>query len=167
TLKAFAVPLDPYHRSAAKTAHIVFGNALLTTIWYQGVNHSVYNTLVCDPCRFTLYIEPNPTAALSEAIWTSTGVSGVVNSEIFVNYLKKGTDAEYSEPYWLYYGYHKNRQPVLWNDAQLKRTQNMDQVRLWVRPDLDGVSVDHTVTVWTTFGYHGPLPEGFSALPPP
>ncbi|MBI2076816.1 MAG: carboxypeptidase regulatory-like domain-containing protein [Euryarchaeota archaeon] len=167
TLVAFAIPSEPYHESKPKTGHIVLGNALLTTIWYQGVNQSVYNTLVCDPCRFTLYLEPNPADILSEAIWTSGAGAGYINNEIFVNYLKKGTDADYAEPNWLYYGYHKNRQGVHWPEAQLKKMPNMEQIRLWLRPDLDGVSVDHTVTVWTTFGYHGPLPEGFSALPPP
>lgn len=166
-LKAYVVPDEPYHVSVPKTGHIVFGNALLTTIWYQGVNQSAYNQLVCDPCRFTLYMDPGPADILVEPIWNAGTGAGYINNEIFVNYLTKGTDAEYSDTYWLYYGYHKNRQPVHWPEAQLKKVTKMDQLRLWLRPDLDGASVDHTVTTWTTFGYNGVLPPTFTALPPP
>jgi hypothetical protein len=166
-LSPLAISAEPYHLSIPKTGHINAGNAALTTIWYQGVNQSAYNGLVCDLCKFTLFIDANPTAALAEAVWTGGASGPNINQEIFINYLTKGSEAQYAEPYWLYYGYHTNRAGHAWSESNLKRAQNMTEIRLWLRPDLDGISIDHRVTTWTTLAYHAELPEGFTALPPP
>lgn len=164
TLAALRVTQDPYHFTVNHVAHIVAGNALATTIWYQGVNESAYNSLACSPCRFGIYIDRGPADVLTEPVWERAVSAPYVNEMIFINFLKNGTDEDTANH--AYYDDFTNRQSVHWPESGLDELKDQDWIRMWVRPSLLAVSVDHRVSIWNTFAYEEPLSESFTALPP-
>jgi hypothetical protein len=127
-----------------------------------GLNNSAANQVRCDPCVATMRFDPHPMAALTQATWAPSS-NPVVNQEIWVIYYRNWTDTTNGID--IFNGYLSNKGNLGWGEAA-KQLTPLDSLRLHIHGGQYSVSVEHRVNVWTSFAYHAPFAEGFTALPP-
>lgn len=165
-LKPLAVSEEPYHAMIQRNALIHVDNWFVSQ--YQDhlvvyVN-STWNSVRCDRCWFVLHIEPNPEAVLSEVRWTPSG-NPAVNPEVQLWYNKEWSDSSAGT---YVCGVFSAKNPLIfpWPDACLSAAKKVDKIKLYILGSAYGVSLEHKVETYTTFGYNGDLPETYTALPP-
>lgn len=166
TLVPVAVAQDPYHDSVVSTAYVKADYVLVSwAIWEVAhQNVSAYNQQFCDPCHFTIFLEPSPVQVLVETVWEKPVGAPGVNDEVWLAYYRNWTDEEGGTS--VKTGYWSNREAVFFAEEDMEEVEGATELRLIVHGGLFSVNVDHRLDVWTTFAYHGELEEGFSALPP-
>lgn len=166
-LSPLEIPDEPYYLSLPVKAHIKANWNMITYVMWDiaGLNVSQVNSVFCEPCQFTLFFEPSPVDALSEAWWESGVDAPVVNPDIYLSYYANWT----AESEWRAWGgYLNNRQQVFWSATHDVPDELADtsELRLQVHGSLLGVNIDHKPEIWTTFAYNGEFPDGFTMLPP-
>lgn len=164
TLATLVDVTTPYNRTQLRVAQMHVSWVYLThALWAQGVNNSQYNSLICDPCKFVVYLEKNPEAVMHETLFKAGIMNPAVNNQVYLWYAK---DAKEDLGTSVYSGYAKHRSSFHWLDSAVKAIKGRDNIHLLVQGDLLSVNYEIRVEIYTSFAYRGPFDDGFTALPP-
>ena len=165
-LKALEIPDESYFYTIPNKAFIKFGQ---WTVQYTQhiLNDTNLNAALCDPCAFNLFVAPDTQGVLSEADWTPSVSAPVINHEIGMGVIKNYVQGQ--ENSYMILTYLKPRGNYTWTETTVKSLKGDELVRLQVHgpgPGNPGIAFQQPVNMYTSFGVHGPLAEGFTALPP-
>ncbi|HLE48245.1 MAG TPA: carboxypeptidase-like regulatory domain-containing protein [Candidatus Thermoplasmatota archaeon] len=167
-LEAVPITAEPYIAAMPRVAFINADQGLVGggLRFVAGVNLSTLDDLFCSSCQHTYTITPKPVQVLSEVYWTDSG-NPVTNQAIELWYWLGKRDYVGLAKYEL--ADLKNRGVKDWSASGLAhlKTTKVDKIYLDVIADETGLSFQHRVNIWTSFAYNAPLPDEYTALPPP
>lgn len=169
-LASIAVQLEPlptigvpwnYTNSKVAQIHVGWYYATLG-LWSLGVNQSEYNRLVCDPCQFQIPFQPVGMHVIRTELLLKAGMqNAAMNKEAYIRYNKNDSAGTY-----LFGDFMEHRENKTWGAY---KPPFVGATRLYIAVAGAVTTIQHEMRVelFTTIAYHGDLPRGFSALPPP
>lgn len=166
-LDRLEVAPDGYHWSVPFTGHIQFGQ--WTVQWAQHVvNQTPVDQLLCDPCSFLLYLEPNASDAITEVDFTPSVNLAVVNQAVGVGITRVTEEAT---PSYIHSDTYGPRDQMHWSEESIDTVNEMEVVRVQLHGPNPGtygpgIAFDQRVDIWQTFFHYEDAPDGFTALPP-
>lgn len=163
-LPALEIQIEPYHTSFSKKAYLHFGQ-YQTQLLLNHVNNSNMNEATCDPCRFDLDPPANVTSAMTEAMYERAVDAPSVNHKFGIVFWRDGGLAPYGTTIVLEH-FHPPRTSYHWVDAEVTSLNDAEWVSMRVHGPNDGLMLSQQVEIWQTWGFFGPLPDGYTALPP-
>lgn len=159
-LKALEILGEPYVVPYHGVYFIVFD-------WFGVGQTTAIHPYLCTPCDTYRSIAPKGMSAFIEGVWTKSVDLPVVSETIsFKVYTKPKNDTFVTGNSVVSAVLH-NREGAAAPEAGVALLAKADLISVQVlSPGLTQVAIQQKVESWFSVGYNGPIPEGYSALPP-